>query len=78
MQDNPKFDTNEAQRIREKLLAPAHKALEALAENQPEHGQYITFAKNHIRAAFMELGFGMALTKGLDPLANKVEVKETD
>ncbi len=66
------FNVDEAQRIREELLAPAYKALEELSEGFPEHGQQITFAKNHVRLAFMELGFGMALANGLDPLANKV------
>lgn len=74
MESRPSFDTEEAQSIREDL-AKAHARLEKLAENQPEHGQYITFAKNHVREAFMELGFGMAKTKGLDPFANKVEKK---
>lgn len=69
------IDTDEAQRIRDEYLAPAYKALEALGAGMPEHGQQVTFAKNHVRLAFMELGFGMALTKGLDPLANKVEKK---
>jgi hypothetical protein len=69
------FDTNEAQRIREQYLAPAYKALEALGVDMPAHGQQVTFAKNHVRMAFMELGFGIALTNGLDPLANKVEAK---
>lgn len=66
------FDVNEAQRIREELLAPAYKALEEMADSMPLNGQQLTFAKNHVRLAFMELGFGMALTNGLDPLANKV------
>ena len=74
MDNRPTFDTDEAQSIREDL-AKVHARLEKLAENQPEHGQYITFSKNHVRMAFMELGFGSALTKGLDPLANKVEKK---
>lgn len=74
MDNRPKFDTEEAQSIREDL-AKVHARLEKLAENQPEHGQYVTFAKNHVRGAFMELGFGSALTKGLDPFANKVEKK---
>lgn len=68
------FDTELAQEIREDL-AEAHDKLEKLAANQPNNGQYITFAKNHVRMAFMELGFGTALTKGLDPFANKVEKK---
>lgn len=72
--ERPTFDTEEAQSIREDL-AKVHARLEKLAENQPEHGQHITFAKNHVRGAFMELGFGTALTKGLDPFANKVEKK---
>lgn len=71
------FDVDEAQRIREELLAPAYKALEDMAVDMPQHGQQLTFAKNHIRLAFMELGFGMALTNGLDPLANKVAKKES-
>jgi len=66
------FSVEEAQRIREELLAPAYKAIEELASTMPLHGQQLTFAKNHVRLAFMELGFGMALTNGLDPLANKV------
>lgn len=74
MDSRPQFDTDEAQSIREDL-AKVHARLEKLAENQPEHGQYVTFAKNHVRGAFMELGFGTALTKGLDPFANKVEKK---
>lgn len=74
MDSRPQFDTDEAQSIREDL-ANVHARLEKLAENQPEHGQYVTFAKNHVRGAFMELGFGTALTKGLDPFANKVEKK---
>lgn len=74
MEQRPLFDTDEAQSIREDL-AKVHARLEKLAENQPEHGQYVTFAKNHVRSAFMELGFGTALTKGLDPFANKVEKK---
>lgn len=69
------FDTEEAQRIRDEYLAPAYRALEALGADMPQHGQQVTFAKNHVRMAFMELGFGMALTKGLDPLANKVQEK---
>jgi hypothetical protein len=73
--ERPKFDVDEAQRIRDEYLAPAHAALEKLAENQPDNGQYLTFSKNHVRQAFTELGFGMALTKGLDPLANKVGEK---
>lgn len=67
------FSVEEAQRIREELLAPAYKALEELSLDMPQHGQQVTFAKNHVRLAFMELGFGMALTNGLDPLANKVK-----
>lgn len=74
MDNRPKFDTDEAQSIREDL-AKVHARLEKLAENQPEHGQYVTFAKNHVRGAFMELGFGTALTKDFDPFANKVEKK---
>lgn len=74
MEPRPNFDTEEAQSIREDL-AKVHARLEKLAENQPEHGQYVTFAKNHVRNAFMELGFGTALTKGFDPFANKVEKK---
>lgn len=73
--ERQKFDTDEAQRIRDEYLAPAIKALEKLAENQPDNGQYLTFSKNNTRMAFMELGYGMALTKGFDPLANKVEKK---
>jgi hypothetical protein len=42
----------------------------------PLHGQYLTFAKNHFIEGFMNLGYGMALTKGLDPLANKIEKKD--
>lgn len=77
MSDEPqKIDVTEAQRIREELLAPAYKALEALAEGMPQHGQQVAFAKNHVRMAFMELGFGMALTNGLDPLANRVKESE--
>jgi hypothetical protein len=68
-----KIDVDEAQAIRDELLAPAYKRLEALGADMPEHGQQVTFAKNHVRMAFMELGFGMALTNGLDPLANKVQ-----
>lgn len=67
------FDTEEVQIIREELIAPAIKKLEALASLQPANGQYLTFAKNYMRLAFMELGYGTALTKGLDPLANKVK-----
>lgn len=67
------FDLDEAQRIREEYLAPAVKALEAMAEEYPSYGQYLAFAKNHAVDAFMNIGFGMALTKGLDPLANKVK-----
>jgi hypothetical protein len=66
------FSVDEAQMIREEFLAPAYRRLEAMAETMPQHGQQLAFAKNHIRMAFMELGFGMALTNGLDPLANKV------
>jgi len=66
------FNVDEAQRIREELLAPAYKALEEMSETFPLHEQQLTFAKDHVRLAFMELGFGMALTNGLDPLANKV------
>lgn len=74
--DRPKFNTKDAEAVRG-YLADIHGDLEKLAENQPEHGQYITFAKNHVRMAYMELGFGTALTKGLDPFANqKVEEKK--
>lgn len=69
------FDTEEVQRIREELIAPAIKRLEEMAASQPANGQYLTFAKNHLRLGFMELGYGSALTKGFDPLANKVEKK---
>lgn len=69
-----KFDTEHVQAIRESI-ANSIKELEEIAKVQPEHGQYITFAKNHLRLGFMELGFGSALTKGLDPLANKVGSK---
>lgn len=74
MGPRPTFDTDEAQSIREDL-AKVHARIEKLAENQPEHGQHITFAKNNVRSAFMELGFGIAMTKGFDPFANKVEQK---
>lgn len=77
MPDQPQpFDNDEAQRIRDEYLAPAYKALEALGANMPLNGQQVTFAKNHVRMAFMELGFGMAVNKGLDPMANKVLTPE--
>ena len=74
--EQKKIDVDEAQRIREELLAPAYRRLEALAADMPQHGQQLVFAKNHVRMAFMELGFGMALTNGLDPLANKVKKEQ--
>lgn len=70
-----KFSNDEIQAIREQLIAPAIKTLENIAASQPEHGQYLTFAKNHLRLAFMELGYGSALNAGLDPLENKVKEK---
>lgn len=76
MEQKQPFDTEEAQRIRDEYLAPAYLALERLAESQPAQGQYLTFSKNHVRQAFTELGFGMALAKGLDPMATKVLSEE--
>lgn len=67
------FSTDEIQAIREQFIAPAIKSLENIAASQPVNGQYLTFAKNHLRMAFMELGYGSALEMGLDPLANKVK-----
>jgi len=68
------FNTEKVQEIRE-VIGAQIKKLDEMASSQPEHGQYLTFAKNHFRLGFMELGYGSALTKGLDPLANKVEKK---
>lgn len=68
------FDTRQVQEMREKV-AEVIRELDEMAASQPQHGQHLTFAKNHFRLGFMELGYGMALTKGFDPLANKIEKK---
>lgn len=69
------FDTDRVQAIRDRIATDI-KELEELSASQPEYGQYLTFAKNHLRLGFMELGYGSALTKGYDPLANKIEEKK--
>lgn len=68
------FDVEKAQAAREDI-AGVIRDLDVMIEEFPEHGQYLTFARNHLKEAFMNLGYGIALTKGLDPLANKVEKK---
>lgn len=68
------FNTETAQQAREDI-AGVIRNLDTMIEEFPEHGQYLTFARNHLKDAFMNLGYGIALTKGLDPLANKVEKK---
>lgn len=68
------FNTDEVQEIREAVAAQI-KRLKAISDTRPEHGEFIKQAENHLRYAFMDLGYGSALTKGLDPLANRVEQK---
>lgn len=68
------FDTRKAQELREDI-AQVIRDLEDMAQSRPAHGQHLTIAANQIRAGFMEIGYAMALTKGFDPLANKIEKK---
>lgn len=65
------FDTVKAQEAREEI-ADVIRNLDVMIEEFPKHGQYLTFARNHLKDAFMNLGYGIVLTKGFDSLANKV------
>ncbi len=67
----PKIDEERAQFVRDKL-AEAIQSLEEIAKERPEHGEYVTRAKNHAEEAYMTLGMGMAKSKGLDVLKSKI------
>lgn len=65
------FNIESAQKAREEIVQVIRN-LDAMIEDFPEHGQYLTFSRNHLKDAFMNLGYGIALTKGYNPLENKV------
>lgn len=76
MPEQSNLDTDKLQEIREKYLAPAFRELEAIAATRPKNGELVTMSKNNVRYAFNDLGHAIAVTKGLDPMANRVERKE--